>query len=143
MTWQGGKVKRGDAAPLPFAPLRAWAGVQDDASTSVERLASVLDGLPTAVRLHVRLVSGPDGASVEYWDLQGGARGAKARTGEPKKADVVVVTSAQTWMEMAQGRLAPYEALYTGRLRVGGDFALAKAIVKHLTDPTVAYVAPC
>ena len=43
----------------------------------------------------------------------------------------------------AQGLLAPYEALYTGKLRVGGNFEVAKAITKHLTDPAANYMAPC
>ena len=65
------------------------------------------------------------------------------RKGAPKEADVVVVMRPETWTQIAQGQLAPYEALYTGKLRVGGDFELAKAIVKHLTDPATPYVAPC
>ena len=93
--------------------------------------------------LHIRLVSGADGETVEHWEVQGGSKGAKAKKGEPKKADVLVVMRPETWAQIAQGQLAPYEALYTGRMRVGGDFEKAKAIVKHLTDPSAPYVAPC
>ena len=35
------------------------------------------------------------------------------------------------------------KALYTGKLRVGGNFEVAKAITKHLTDPAANYMAPC
>ena len=49
----------------------------------------------------------------------------------------------ETWAQIAQGQLSPYEALYSGKLRVGGDLEMAKMIVKHLTDPSAPYVAPC
>ena len=143
MTWQGGKLRREGSETLPFARLRSLAGPEDDAAKSVEKLTNALTGLGKPVRLHIRLVSGTDGEIVEHWDVQGGSKGGKAKKGEPKKADVVVVMRPETWAQIAQGQLAPYEALYSGRLRVGGDFEIAKAIVKHLTDPASSYVAPC
>ena len=142
MTWQGGKLKREDGVPS-FARLQGVAGPQDDAATSLDQLSKALSGFAKPVRLHIRLVSGVDGETVEDWQVQGGSRSAKAKRGQPKDADVAVVMRPETWAEIAQGRLAPYEALYAGRLRVGGDFDMAKAIVKHLTDPAAPYVAPC
>ena len=143
MTWQGGKLRREEVAGVAFARLRALAGPQDDAAKSVDQLSKALGGLGKSVSLHIRLVSGADGETVEHWEVQGGSKGAKAKKGEPKKADVLVVMRPETWAQIAQGQLAPYEALYTGRMRVGGDFEKAKAIVKHLTDPSAPYVAPC
>ena len=49
----------------------------------------------------------------------------------------------ETWLEIAEGRLAPYEALYSGRLRVGGDLEAAKSITRHLSDPASTYQPPC
>jgi putative sterol carrier protein len=143
MTWQGGKVRHENIAAVPFARLRALAGPQDDAARSVEQLSKALSGFGKPVSVHIQLVSGADGETVEQWDVQGGAKGAKAKKGAPKKADVLVIMSPETWAQIAQGQLAPYEALYTGRMRVGGDFEKAKAIVRHLTDPGASYVAPC
>ena len=143
MTWQGGKLRREASGPLSFARLRTLAGPQDNAARSVDQLSKALSGLRKPVRLHIRLVSGADGETVEHWDVQGGSKSTKARKGEPKDADVLVVMRPETWAQIAQGQLAPYEALYSGKLRVGGDFEMAKAIVKHLTDPAAPYVAPC
>jgi len=95
------------------------------------------------VRLHVRLVTGDDGETVEHWEVQGGAKTAKAQQKEPKQADVVLVMRPETWMQIALGRLAPYEALYAGKLRVGGDMEAAKAITRHLSDPASTYRSPC
>ena len=143
MTWQGGKLRRDDVGTLSFAPLRTLARPQDDAAKSINQLSKALSGLGKQVRLHIGLVSGADGERVQHWDVQGGAKRGKVKKGKPKEADVVIVMRPGTWADIAQGQLAPYEALYSGRLRVGGDFEMAKAIVKHLTDPSAPYVAPC
>jgi hypothetical protein len=142
MTWQGGKLRREDGVPS-FARLRRMAGPQDDAAKTLDQLSMALSGFAKPVRLHIRLVSGVDGENVEDWHVQGGSKSAKAKQGQPKDAHVTVVMRPETWAEIAQGRLAPYEALYAGRLRVGGDFDMAKEIVRHLTDPAAPYVAPC
>ena len=142
MTWQGGKLRRDDGV-LSFARLRSVAGPQDDAPKTLELLSKALSGFGKPVRLHIRLVTGVEGDINEDWLVEGGAKTAKVKQGRPKDADVTVVMRPDTWAAIAQGRLAPYEALYAGRLRVGGDFETAKAIVKYMTDPATAYVAPC
>jgi len=142
MTWQGGKLRREERGTLSFACLRTLAQPQDDAAKSINQLSKALGGLGKPVRLHIGLVSGADGGRVQHWDVQGSKSG-KVKKGKPKDADVVVLMRPETWAEIAQGQLAPYEALYLGRLRVGGNFEMAKAIVKHLTDPSASYVAPC
>ena len=48
-----------------------------------------------------------------------------------------------TWAQIAGGRLSPYDALFSGKLRIGGDVELAKQLVQHLSDPSVPYVSPC
>ena len=143
MTWQGGKLRREQIEALPFSRLRAFAALADDAAKTVDQLSKALSGLPKPVRLRVKLVSGIDGETVEHWEVHGGAKSGTIKKGKPKDADVVVVMRPETWAQIAQGQLAPYEALYCGKLRVGGNFEMAKAIVKHLTDPSAPYVAPC
>jgi len=123
--------------------LKPLTEEHDDSTKGMEKLAEALSDYGSPVRLHVRLISGKDGESVEHWDVQGGTINAKAERKEPAVADVHVVMRPETWGQIAQGRLAPYEALYAGKLRVGGDFEMAKALTRHLSDPTAIYVAPC
>lgn len=153
MTWQGGKLRR-EIGPIPsFARLKPMAGDRDGPAAALNGLAKALSGFRADVNLQVRLISGDDGGeTVERWQVRGGAKAAKvakaekvakAQRKEAKKSDVVVVMRPETLMFIAQGRLAPYEALYTGKLRVGGDLESAKAIVQHLTDPAATYRSPC
>jgi len=144
MTWQGGKRGRELAPSSAFAQLKPLVADADDAAKALKALSKALGSYQSPVRLHVRLVSGEDGETVEHWDVQSGAKDSpKAEQKKPKRADVIVVMRPETWLLIAKGRLAPYEALYTGKLRVGGDMELAKAITRHLTDPTLTYRPPC
>lgn len=144
MTWQGGKRGREVGPSSPFARWTPLAAHGDDAATGLQSLSESLAAFPTPVRLHVRLLSGSGtDETIEHWEVHGGGPETVARQAEPQDADVVVVMRPETWTEIAQGRLAPYEALYTGRLRIGGDFEAAKAITQYLSDPAAPYVAPC
>src|SRR5215472_16025172 len=83
------------------------------------------------------LVAGPNPT------VEGGAAGSTARPGKPDSADVHVVTQAETLTQIATGQLAPYDALFGGKLRVGGNLEMAKSITQHLSDPAVPYFPPC
>lgn len=143
MTWQGGKLRRELGPVSAFARLKPLAKDRDDPEAALTSLANALSRFPTTVHLHIRLVSGEDGDTVEHWHVQGGSKTARAQRKAPKKPDVTIVMRPETWMQIAQGRLAPYDALYAGKLRVGGDLEAAKAIVQHLTDPAFPYRSPC
>ena len=141
---EGGKAIRGsagDVRPSSFAPLKALLQPHEQgAAEGVRRLASALEGLGGPARLHLRVL---DGESVEHWDVQGGTLPAAAHQRAPKNADVTLIVRRDTWLRMAHGGLSPFDALLSGRMRIGGDTALAKSIVKHLSDPSVPFVGLC
>ncbi len=145
MTWQAGKLKRESGPDSVFARLKPFATDVDDAAKALTALSQALANYPSPVRLHVRLVSGDgEGEAIEHWDVESGAKvAAKAERKPPEAADVIVAMRPHTWMLIAQGQLAPYEALYAGKLRVGGNMETAKAITRHLTDPKSTYRSPC
>jgi putative sterol carrier protein len=145
MTWQGGKkAKEAIVPPVAFARLRPlMAGQKADEAGSLKSLSQALRNYGSAVRIHIHLGEGADGEKVDHWDVEGGSAKATARNSKPKNADVHVVMRPETRMQIAQGRMAPYDALFGGRLRVGGDLEKAKSIIQHLSDPAVPYVPPC
>jgi putative sterol carrier protein len=142
MTWQGGKTPReGPPAPSPFARLSPLVSEDRTAELdgSLQELARALKRVKTKHRLHLRLITEPEGEAVDHWEVGDG----KARRNQPKNPDVIVIMHKDTWMEIAQGKLAPYDALLGGKLRVGVDFEAAKEMVRQLTDPSAPYVPPC
>lgn len=145
MTREGGKPSRPEPASdvVPrFACLRPLLeGEARDIAQSFRNMAEALRTCEEPCRVQVRLVDGDE--TVETWEIGAGARASAARGQEAAEADVHVVVSSDTWVEIAQGRLAPFEALFSGRLRVGGNFELAKRLARHLTDPAATFVPLC
>jgi hypothetical protein len=141
---EGGKTIRaavGDRPPSPFAPLRPLLQPHEqDAADGLRKLAAALDGLDARVRLHVQLLNGD---AVEHWTIEGGTGKPVAQQRTPEQADVRVVLRRTTWVAIAQGRLSPFDALFAGRMRFGGDSELGKRVARHLSDPSVPFVPPC
>jgi len=141
---QGGKKIRaavGDRPPSPFARMRPLLQPHEqDAADGLRKLAAALDGFDARVRLHVQLV---DGEAVEDWSIEGGAGKPAAQRRAPKQADLRVVLRRTTWLAIAQGRLSPFDALFAGQMRFGGDGELGKRVARHLSDPSVPFVPPC
>lgn len=141
---EGGKRIRaavGDKPASSFAPLKALLQPHEqDAAEGVRKLAAALKGLDAPARLHLRMI---DGDAIDHWEVQGGTLPAAAHQRSPKSADVTLIVRRDTWLRMAHGRLSPFEALLSGGMRLGGDTALAKRIVRHLSDPTVPFVGLC
>jgi hypothetical protein len=141
---QGGKrihAAVGDRPASPFAPLRALLKPHEqDAADALQNLANALTGFDARVRLHVQLISGD---AVEHWSIDGGTGKPSVQRRSPKQADLRVVLRRATWLEIAHGRLSPFDALFAGRMRFGGDAELGKRVARHLSDPSVPFVPPC
>jgi SCP-2 sterol transfer family len=145
MTWQGGKRPAEEtAATTPFAPLKPlMTAERNDVAESLQSLARALGDYGSPVRIHVHLIDDKDDEKIEHWEIQSGSPRPAARRSKPKQADVLVAMRPETWMLIAQGRLAPFDALFAGKLRVGGNLEVAKRLTRHLSDPRVPFVPPC
>jgi putative sterol carrier protein len=143
MTWQGGKRGREIGPTSPFARLTPLAADRDNSETGLKQLAKALSNYKKPTLLHVRLVTGKEGERVEHWEINAGSKGSKLQRAQTKKAEVIVLMRPETWSQIAQGILAPYDALFAGKLRVGGNVEAAKDITRHLSDPRIPYVTPC
>ena len=145
MTWQGGKKPaEATAPPVVFARLRPLVtGPKTDVESSLKSASQALKNYGSKMRIHVHLVTGAAYDKVDHWTVEGGAADSTARQGKPDSADVHVVMQPETLTQIATGQLAPYDALFSGKLRVGGNLEMAKSITQHLSDPAVPYFPPC
>ena len=105
-----------------------------------QSLAQALHSYGSLVRLYLCLV---DGEKFDHWDVEGGAKAPAARRSASKNADVHVVMRHDTWIAIASGELTPFDAMFAGKLRVGGNLELAKNIARHLSDSSVSFVPLC
>lgn len=143
----GGKPHRASMvdtpAPSAFAPLRPFLKSGDtNLSRSVEKLSAELADFASQVLLDVKVL---EGSNTHAWELSCGQKrsAAKRPARRSKKSSVRLVVRQDAWLQIAQGKLNPFDAFIAGRLLVGGDIALAKRLVEHLSDPSVPYVSPC
>ena len=144
MTVHGGKPAHEPESGIrssPFARLQPLVPAEaHDLADSLTTLASALRTYDAPATIHLRVV---DGDQTDHWEVEVGSAAGSARRRQPKSADVHLVVRRETWLEIAQGRLSPFDAVFSGRMRVGGDVEMAKRIARHLSDPCVPFVSPC
>jgi len=62
------------------------------------------------------------------WSVAIGKDGGTATEGRSERPDVEIITRAETWWQIADGRLSPLEAFVMGKLRVRGNLERAKRV---------------
>lgn len=138
----GGKAIRAsfsDTSASPFAPLRALnPGERHDIADEVASISAALGDFPESAIVHLRIL---DEQQTHDWELCSGPAPASEQV--PPVPDVRLVIRRDTLRSILNGSLAPFDALFDGKVGVGGDTTLAKRLVEHLSDPSVPYVPPC
>lgn len=121
-----------DTSNLPlrsFVNLKPLAGVDSSQlAASFDQMAKSLQGASLSGVVRFTLLDEPQTQSFVI-SLHG--KGAKVES-EAKKVDFEVITSAQTWLAIAEGKLAPLDAFTKGEMRVRGDYKLGIRIMKVL-----------
>ena len=96
------------------------------------------------MRLHIRLVSGADGETVDHWEVQGGSKRAKATKGQTEGCGCGGGdASGDAGADRARASLHRMRRCTRASCVWEETFEMAKMIVKHLRDPSAPYVAPC
>jgi putative sterol carrier protein len=98
-------------------------------ATTFHRVAELLSKTRKgkALQLQFSIIDGDDEEPTP-WSVDITKDGGKAAPGPSKQPDVEIITRAETWWEIAEGRLSPLEAFVTGRLRVQGNLKTAKQV---------------
>src|SRR5262245_42843255 len=95
-------------------------------ATTFQRAAEILSKTTNGRPLQLQFsILDKDSEEPTQWSVtitkEGGAVAQKAA----ERPDVEIITAAETWWEIADGRLSPLEAFITGRLRVRGNIERA------------------
>lgn len=109
-------------------PKRLDRGKADLATTFERMAAAVGKGDRAAlIRFAIR-----DGSATRVWSLVMTADGCKVSKAKHARSDLEILTDAATWSSIAGGELSPLEAFGRGKMRVRGDIALARHVVRKL-----------
>jgi putative sterol carrier protein len=131
--------KNASAKPITsmrFAVMKDLTkGSRTSAAEITKKLGEELASAKARGTLRLRLLEGGDLAKASVFDIAlAGAKGAKGKSGAkaPGKATVELITTPETWGEIASGQLAPHDAFLGGRMRVRGNVFTAQRLFKHV-----------
>lgn len=109
-------------------------------ATTFNRVAEILAKAPKGRQLQLQFsILDDDTEEPTAWTVAIDKKDdGKAAQGPSEQADVEIITRAETWWEIAEGRLSPLKAFVSGRLRVRGNIELAKRIflIDLAAEPT-------
>ncbi|GJL57044.1 SCP2 sterol-binding domain-containing protein [Nitrospira sp. M1] len=73
-----------------------------------------------------------DGKKMSDWCLTMTPEGCQVAEAKIEHPTLEILTDKVTWMEVANGKMAPMEAFGQGKMRVRGDLQLARVLVRRL-----------
>lgn len=84
-------------------------------------------------RAQFQIVAGAERTS---WSLEVGPRAAKLLTDAVSQPDFEIITDAETWWRIAEGKLAPLRAFFDGKMRLRGDVDFGERFLRQYAAPT-------
>jgi putative sterol carrier protein len=97
-------------------------------AASFDRMAESLNGASFSGIARFTLVGGPQTQSFTISLQEGSAK----MESDAKEVDFEIITTAEIWLAIAEGKLAPLDAFTQGKMRVRGDYKLGQQIMKRL-----------
>jgi len=98
-------------------------------ATTFQRVAEILSKTRNGRPLELQFsILNNDSEEPTPWSVAVSKKGGAVAQKTTERPDVEIITSADTWWEIAEGRLSPLEAFITGRLRVRGNIERAKRV---------------
>ncbi len=101
----------------------------DHLTSSFSYMAEALAGSKLNGTLRVKLVTGSHRQSFTLSMKDGQAN---VESGVQGEVELEVITTPETWLEIAQGNLAPLTAFTSGLMRVRGNIKLGQRIMERL-----------
>jgi putative sterol carrier protein len=134
-----------ETSPRPRQVMTQFAVLKDvtnraSLADTFERLGNLLAQSELRGSLKVQLLEAADADTGKrqerYFTIVVADNKVKIKTGESEAADVELITTPDTWWEIAAGKLAPHDAFFNGRMRIRGDFGLAQDMLKSAAAST-------
>ncbi len=113
-----------------YATLRPLAGrKKGDLGEMFLCLAERLQDTPEHGSIRFSII-GKSGQT--QWSLALDGQGCRAHQDPIERPDLEIVTQAETWRKIAEGKLSPLVAFARGKLRIRGDETLGQRLLKQL-----------
>jgi predicted lipid carrier protein YhbT len=124
------KAKRAKYAK--YVTMRSLLGrKKTDVGESFGRLAELLKDSPDTGSVQFRIVVKDQ---PRYWNLRLDAQGCTVHLDRVDKPDLEIITQAETWLQIAGGKLSPLIAFARRKMRIRGDEKLGKRLLRQLAS---------
>ena len=104
-----------------------------DLGKAVERIATATRDGGEHGALQLSLSAPGTGTQRQRWTVA--LETHRARVGSADRPDVEILTSVETFWRLVDGSYSPVDAFRDGKLRIRGDAALGKRVLRHLAGP--------
>lgn len=103
--------------------------MRPELATTFNRVAEILSKIRNGrpLQLQFSILDKEDKEPIP-WSVAITKAGPRVEQKAAERPDVEIITRAETWWEIAEGKLSPLEAFLTGRLRVRGHIERAKRV---------------
>jgi putative sterol carrier protein len=102
-----------------------------DVGETFERLSELLKDSPDNGSIQFRIV---DKDQPRYWNLRLDGQDCSVHLDRVDKPDLEIITMAETWLQIAGGKLSPLVAFARHKMRIRGDEKLGKRLLKQLAS---------
>jgi putative sterol carrier protein len=118
---------------LRFAVLKDLTNSgRSSPAEALHRLGELLGPSKVHGTLHLRLLQSGAASDASAFSVTFGKAKGKSTPKAALKRTVEIITTPETWAEIAGGRMAPHDAFLSGRMRMRGNVALAQTLIRHV-----------
>ena len=116
-----------------YVKLRKLTTKHGDSIEDILHLAAEqMAGLTEKATIQLRLIRVDEAAAKSIYSIQLTPGGCFLQTENFTKPTLVVLTTAKTFRQIAEGSYSPVQAYLDGRLHLQGDVGLGKRVILHL-----------
>lgn len=114
-------------AYFTFRQLTGHSG--KDLGPTFKHMGELIAGAEDSGRLQFQIVSDDQPS---YWVIDVNDKNAHVKEGRIDKPDFEIITTADTWRQIAGGSLAPLRAFIDRKMRVRGNLSLGKNLLMRV-----------
>ena len=101
-----------------------------DTGSTFKKMAEMLKATDVPGKFQFQILKGEEPS---FFHIEAGKKSAKLKASRAEKADFEIITSEETWLEIASGSLAPLRAFLQNKMRIRGNVEIGQRFLKQFS----------